>query len=184
MDRRAKIGWLYGLLAIAVSAFEPQSGFFLMFFTGLMLFILWCFDVNAKQRVKYYKEPEKLFKIGQNLPYAGQIHKLQLKIIPYTAKGIFYAENLIATLPLLFSVYIGVLLDIAQMNSIKKYEFYQSMALFKVIPRQYCFIIGIPLQIIVSLLLYLMARSFWKRTNYYSQQMDEKNSKIRDKVEL
>lgn len=180
MKWEAKIGWLYGLLAMIVSSFEPSAGIFKMFFTGLLLFILWCFDINAKQRVKFYKEPEKLYKIGQNLPYAEMIHKIQLMVIPYTVKGVFLVEKFLATLPLLFGVLIGGLLNIVQADFIIQYDYYQSMALFHVIPTQYWFIIGIPLQIISILLLYLMARSFWMRMDYFAQKMEEMHGEKKD----
>lgn len=180
MNWKMKIGWLYGLFAMIVSSFEPILGGLQTMFTGILLFILWCFDFNAKRRVKYYKEPEKLYKIGQNLPYAEMIHKIQLMVIPYTVKGIFLAEKFIAILPLLFGVLIGGLLNIAQVNTIKQYDYYHSMALFHVIPTKYWFIIGIPLQILSIFLLYLMARSFWKRMDYFAQKMEEMHGEKKD----
>jgi len=172
MNWKMKIGWLYGLLAMIVSSFVPSTGVVHMIFTGILLFILWCFDINAKQRVKYYKEPEKLYKIGQNLPYAETIHKIQLMAIPYTVKGIFLGEKFIAILPLLLGILMGILCTALQVDYIKHYDYYQSMALFQVIPTKYWFIIGIPLQILSIFLLYLMARSFWMRVDYYIYMME------------
>ena len=172
MNWEMKIGWLYGFLAIILSAFEPAAGGLKMMFTIILLFILWCFDINAKQRVKYYKKPENLYKIGQNLPYAEIIHQIQLMVIPYTVKGIFLVEKFVATTPLLFGILMGILCTAQQVDNIKQYDYYHSMAWFHVIPTQYWFIIGIPLQIITNLLLYLMARSFWKRMDYYIYMME------------
>lgn len=180
MNWKMKIGWWYGFLVMILLSFNPITGIIQMIFTGIILFILWCFDINAKQRVKYYKEPEKLYKIGQNMPYAEKIHEIQLMVIPYTVKGLFLVVKFITIFPLLLGVLMGILCTVLQVDNIKKYGYYQSMALFNVIPTQYWFVIGIPLQILSIFLLYLMARSFWKRMDYFAQKMEEMHGEKKD----
>lgn len=176
MKLEAKIGWLYGFIAMILFSFNPITGMMTMMMTVILMFILWCADINVKQRVEYYKKPEQLYKIGKNMHGADKIHEFQLNIIPYTIKGLFLMVKFIATLPMVMSIVIGMLLTIIAVNHIVKYEYYQSFAIFNIIPNKHWFSVGIPLHIIATFFLFLMARSFWKRMDYFKERAlgDEK----------
>lgn len=111
MNLEARIGWLYGLGAMVLFTFNPFTGI-LCIFIGILILILWCFDINVKQRVKYYKEPKRLYNIGSNIKGADKIHDLQLKGIPYMLKGMFAVVKGFAAIPMILSIGIGSLLII------------------------------------------------------------------------
>lgn len=164
-----KLYWLFGIMSAAVSFINPLIGAFGLVTFGI-LFVMGIWDINMRQRVRYYQNPEKLYNIGKNIKGSGQIHDLQMKTLPYSAVSICLGGKFVA----LFSIIMLFIMEAgptaAGSMNVKR-GYYHSMSPLNIIPKEQYITVGIPLGILAIILSVCMVISFWQRCEYYKMEI-------------
>lgn len=154
MHRISKAGYWLGLLAGALYFINPMTGI-LSWFTLMLLFIYWCFEVNLRKRMQYGRQ----FREQQR---TNPLRELQRVTLPYTKLLSGVGVRLAAVLPTLINVIVGGLLLTAAVKRAEEGA-YLVLCLVDVVPRELYFSVGIPLYLLATACSIGMSAALWRR---------------------
>ena len=155
-----KTYWVFGILAAVVCFLNPLVGMFGIL-PLFMIFFLVIWDINMRQRQRYYQNPEKLY---------GTIHDVQRTVLPYSAAAVCIGGKIAA----LFSIVVQVVVEGGVAVGVLKNAdrgYYHSMSFFNVIAEHQYRIVGIPMCILGIVFSISMSTAFWQRCGYYKNSI-------------
>lgn len=166
-----KLYWVFGMLGAFVCFGNPLVGLFGML-PLFMIFFLGIWDINMRQRMRYYQNPQKQYQIGKGIKGAEQVHALQQRAIPYSLIAVCTGGKIVAVFSVMMQIVVeaGVAAGVIQ-NANRGY--YHSMSPFHMISEEQYLTVGIPLCMLGIVLGICMAISFWQRCEYYKNSVRE-----------
>lgn len=154
MHRISRAGYWLGLAAGALYFINPMTGI-LCWFTLMLLFIYWCFEVNLRKRIQYGRR-------FMDRREENPLRKLQRATLPYTKLLSGVGVRLAAVLPTLINLAAGCLLLAAAVRRAEDGA-YLVLCLVDVVPRELYFSLGIPLYLLATACSAGMSISLWRR---------------------
>lgn len=164
-----KLYWMFGIMAFVVCFINPLIGLFGVVAIFIEFFML-IWEINMRQRLRYYQNPEKLYNIGKNIKGSEKIHNIQMKALPYSAVAICIGGKILAVFGMFGQVITEVCITVLALTYVDR-GYHGSTGPLNILSEEQYRTVGIPLSILAIILSVCMSVSFWKRCDYYKKEI-------------